>query len=104
MQPHLRSRHRLVAALCLVSSVVACSRTSDTAEVAQAGEAPVPRNALFTKLPSSETGVRFENRLEDIRYCTRCLQVCHGKMHEMSCVYNPFTKRELEWGERKPAA
>ena len=65
MQPHLPSRHRFVAALCLVSSVVACSRTSDTAEVAQAGEAPVPRNALFTKLPSSETGVRFENRLED---------------------------------------
>lgn len=46
----------------------------------------------------------FEDRLEDIRYCTRCLQVCHGKMHEMSCVYNPSTKRELEWGELKPAA
>src|SRR5437588_2253182 len=46
----------------------------------------------------------FENRLDDIRYCTRCLQVCHGKMDAMSCVYNPFTKRELEWGELKPAA
>jgi 2,4-dienoyl-CoA reductase-like NADH-dependent reductase (Old Yellow Enzyme family)/thioredoxin reductase len=46
----------------------------------------------------------FENRLDDIRYCTRCLQVCHGKMHVMSCVYNPFTKRELEWGDLKPAA
>jgi 2,4-dienoyl-CoA reductase-like NADH-dependent reductase (Old Yellow Enzyme family)/thioredoxin reductase len=46
----------------------------------------------------------FENRLEDIRYCTRCLQVCHGKMSQMSCVYNPFTKRELEWGDLKPAA
>src|SRR5205823_909904 len=45
-----------------------------------------------------------ENRLDDIRYCTRCLQVCHGKMHEMSCVYNPFTKRELEWGDLKPAS
>lgn len=64
MPPHLPSR-RLLAALCLVSGVAACSRTPDSAEVAQAGEAPVPRNALFTKLPSSETGVRFENRLED---------------------------------------
>jgi NADPH-dependent 2,4-dienoyl-CoA reductase/sulfur reductase-like enzyme len=46
----------------------------------------------------------FENRLEDIRYCTRCLQVCHAKMSQMSCVYNPFTKRELEWGDLKPAS
>jgi len=46
----------------------------------------------------------FENRLDDIRYCTRCLQVCHGKMSQMSCVYNPFTRRELEWGDHKPAA
>lgn len=46
----------------------------------------------------------YENRLDDIRYCTRCLQVCHGKMREMSCVYNPFTRRELEWGDLKPAA
>jgi 2,4-dienoyl-CoA reductase-like NADH-dependent reductase (Old Yellow Enzyme family) len=46
----------------------------------------------------------YENRLDDIRYCTRCLQSCHGKMHEMTCVYNPFTRRELEWGELKPAA
>jgi thioredoxin reductase len=46
----------------------------------------------------------FENRLDDIRYCTRCLQVCHGKMYAMSCVYNPFTRRELEWGDHKPAA
>jgi thioredoxin reductase len=45
----------------------------------------------------------FEGRLDDIRYCTRCLQVCHGKMDQMSCVYNPFTKRELEWGDLKPA-
>ena len=39
-----------------------------------------------------------------IRYCTRCLQVCHAKMDVMSCVYNPFTRRELEWGDLKPAA
>src|SRR5437763_717398 len=46
----------------------------------------------------------FENRLDDIRYCTRCLQVCHGKMDVMSCVYNPFKRRELEGGGLKPAA
>lgn len=46
----------------------------------------------------------YESRLDDIRYCTRCLQVCNGKLREMSCVYNPFTKRELEWGDLKPAA
>ena len=46
----------------------------------------------------------FENRLDDVRYCTRCLQVCHGKMHEMGCVYNPLTRREMEWGDLKPAA
>ena len=41
----------------------------------------------------------FENRLDDIRYCTRCLQSCHGKMDLMTCVYNPLTSRELEWKE-----
>ncbi|HET7187409.1 MAG TPA: VCBS repeat-containing protein, partial [Gemmatimonadaceae bacterium] len=65
MPSHRAPRRRLVAALCLVSGIVGCSRTSDSAEVVQAGEPPVPRNALFTKLPSGETGVRFENRLED---------------------------------------
>jgi len=45
----------------------------------------------------------FENRMEDIRYCTRCLQGCHGKMELMSCVYNPLTSRELEWAST-PAA
>jgi NADPH-dependent 2,4-dienoyl-CoA reductase/sulfur reductase-like enzyme len=45
-----------------------------------------------------------ENRTDDIRFCTRCLQSCHGKMDLMTCVYNPFTSRELEWAELKPAA
>jgi len=44
----------------------------------------------------------YENRLDDIRYCTRCLQSCHGKMHLMTCVYNPVTSREVEWAELKP--
>lgn len=46
----------------------------------------------------------FEDRQEDIRFCTRCLQACHGKMHEMTCVYNPLTSRESLWSEWKPAA
>jgi NADPH-dependent 2,4-dienoyl-CoA reductase/sulfur reductase-like enzyme len=45
----------------------------------------------------------YENRLDDIRYCTRCLQACHGRMNEMSCVYNPFASREKEWGDLQPA-
>lgn len=46
----------------------------------------------------------FENRLEDIRFCTRCLQSCHGKMYDMTCVYNPLTSREHAWSELPPAA
>jgi 2,4-dienoyl-CoA reductase-like NADH-dependent reductase (Old Yellow Enzyme family) len=38
-----------------------------------------------------------EDRLADIRYCTRCLQSCHGKMDRMTCVYNPVTSRETTW-------
>ena len=45
----------------------------------------------------------FENRLPEIRYCTRCLQACHGTMGRMTCVYNPLTSREQEWSELKPA-
>lgn len=44
----------------------------------------------------------WESRLEDIRYCTRCLQSCHGKMHLMTCVYNPLTSREAKWSTYKP--
>ncbi len=45
----------------------------------------------------------FENRLDDIRYCTRCLQGCHHKMHLMTCVYNPVTSRETQWATLQPA-
>lgn len=45
----------------------------------------------------------FENRLGDIRYCTRCLQSCHAKMHLMTCVYNPVTSREATWATLHPA-
>jgi 2,4-dienoyl-CoA reductase-like NADH-dependent reductase (Old Yellow Enzyme family)/thioredoxin reductase len=46
----------------------------------------------------------YENRLDDIRYCTRCLQSCHGTMDRMTCVYNPVTSRERDWAELTPAA
>ncbi len=46
----------------------------------------------------------YEGRLDEIRYCTRCLQSCHGKMHEMTCVYNPRTRREAEWRDLEPAS
>jgi 2,4-dienoyl-CoA reductase-like NADH-dependent reductase (Old Yellow Enzyme family)/thioredoxin reductase len=45
----------------------------------------------------------FENRLDDIRLCTRCLQSCHGKMDAMTCVYNPLTSREAKWSQLPPA-
>ena len=44
-----------------------------------------------------------EGRLEDIRYCTRCLQSCIGDTERMSCVYNPVTSRERTWAVLEPA-
>ncbi len=44
-----------------------------------------------------------EGRLEDIRYCTRCLQGCIGDSEQMTCVYNPVTGRERTWAALKPA-
>src|SRR5881628_1069864 len=55
---------RLVPALSLLVVATGCSRSSGSAEVAEA-ETPADRTALFTKLPSSATGVRFENRLTE---------------------------------------
>ena len=48
----------------------------------------------------------FEGQLEDIRYCTRCLQSCHGAMERMTCVYNPVTSREAMpgWATLIPAS
>lgn len=46
----------------------------------------------------------YENRLDDIRYCTRCLQSCHGTADRMTCVYNPLTSREMAWAALEPAA
>lgn len=47
----------------------------------------------------------FENRLDDIRFCTRCLQSCHGESSAfMTCVYNPRTSREHIWPDLTPAS
>jgi hypothetical protein len=45
----------------------------------------------------------FEGRPEDIWFCTRCLQSCHGNIAKMTCVYNPVTSREKDWAELQPA-
>ena len=59
----LRSR-RLLSALALAAGA-ACSGGGDGGNVVQAGSAPAVRGQLFTLMPSSVTGVRFENRLAD---------------------------------------
>ncbi|MDQ3673437.1 MAG: VCBS repeat-containing protein, partial [Gemmatimonadota bacterium] len=62
--------HKLTAlrAVVLVSgscSILACARSDVSAR--EAGEAPANDGHLFTRMPSSYTGVRFENRLTDTR-------------------------------------
>jgi hypothetical protein len=42
-----------------------CSGADGSAEVVQSGKAPDPGRELFTLMPSSVTGVRFTNRLEE---------------------------------------
>ncbi|MDP7254392.1 MAG: FAD-dependent oxidoreductase [Planctomycetota bacterium] len=78
--------------------------TPDTAEQALAeGKLDV---ALMTKAniadPHFARKAR-EGRLDDIRFCTRCVQSCIGDMANMTCVYNPVTSREREWAELRPA-
>jgi 2,4-dienoyl-CoA reductase-like NADH-dependent reductase (Old Yellow Enzyme family)/thioredoxin reductase len=63
--------------------------------------------ALLTKAHIADphfTLKAFDGRLDEIRYCTRCLQSCIGKMEQMTCIYNPVTSREREWAELEPAA
>jgi enediyne biosynthesis protein E4 len=53
----------LKAMWSLLLGLAACSGSAESANVARRGELPKPGNQLFTRLPSSATGVRFENRL-----------------------------------------
>ena len=52
----------LVAAACLASG---CSNERGAAEERMGGQAPAVGSTLFTKMPSTLTGIRFVNRLED---------------------------------------
>jgi hypothetical protein len=45
--------------------VVSCSSADSKTTVVQSGKAPDPDGRLFTALPSSFTGVRFENRIQE---------------------------------------
>src|SRR3990170_6041801 len=56
---------RVLLVLSVLFTIPACSRTDVSAK--EGGEAPPNDGHLFTRLPSSYTGVRFENRLTDTR-------------------------------------
>ena len=53
-----------VARWSLACVLAACSGSAESADVAARGELPKPGSQLFTRLPSSATGIRFENRLK----------------------------------------
>ena len=49
------------------SLLIACSGSRDTANETRTGEPPAADSTLFTRMPSSFTGVHFANRLTDTR-------------------------------------
>jgi enediyne biosynthesis protein E4 len=57
-------RHALLSG---VAVLIGCSGADGSAERLARGKAPGADGRLFTKMPSSYTGVRFENRLEETR-------------------------------------
>ncbi|HKH93658.1 MAG TPA: hypothetical protein VKA54_17780, partial [Gemmatimonadaceae bacterium] len=65
MRPRL-SRPATASVVCwwLALAIAACSDPAESASLAASRELPKPGSQLFTRLPSSATGVRFENRLE----------------------------------------
>jgi hypothetical protein len=58
-------RTKLAFALPALFAAVSCSGADGSADVLQAGRAPDPDGRLFTLMPSSFTGVRFENRVRE---------------------------------------
>src|ERR671924_2102621 len=54
----------VLSGACLIAG---CSGADGSAKVVRSGEAPAADGRLFTRLPSSYTGVRFENRIEETR-------------------------------------
>src|SRR5690348_11754850 len=71
MTHHLALRVRpRIAALCVVALVAACSGAGESAELSSAAavkDEPASPTQLFTRLPSSATGIRFENRVRETR-------------------------------------
>src|SRR5829696_7404279 len=59
----VRSTRRTVLP-CAAALLAGCSGSTDGSSVVRAADIPAARNQLFTRLPSSVTGVRFVNRLE----------------------------------------
>jgi hypothetical protein len=48
----------------LLGGILACTGSAESANTARRGELPKAGTALFSRLPSSATGIRFENRLQ----------------------------------------
>jgi hypothetical protein len=62
--PFIASRvWRPLAALSVVAVVNGCPGTHDSTDVAQAGTIPTSARQLFTTLPASATGIRFQNNI-----------------------------------------
>ena len=57
------------SALSLLAAwlIAGCGGSRDSANETRSGTAPAPDSTLFTRMPSSFTGVRFANRLTDTR-------------------------------------
>ncbi|MFN2400470.1 MAG: VCBS repeat-containing protein [Gemmatimonadaceae bacterium] len=61
------SAQKLMLMLSGLCFIAACSRGDEPAQENARGVAPAANGKLFTKLPSSYTGVRFENRVTETR-------------------------------------
>ena len=59
------SSTRSLLALALLASSAACTGAGDGTAAVQAGTLPAVGSELFTRLPASATGVRFENRITE---------------------------------------
>ena len=59
------SSTRSVLVLVLLAFSAACTGARDGTAAVQAGELPAVGSELFTRLPASATGVRFENRITE---------------------------------------
>lgn len=67
--PFVHRAWRRIATLGLIAFVAACSRAGEGAEVSQTADEPITDspNQLFTRLPSSATGIHFANRLTETK-------------------------------------